>query len=46
MKQTAEVIAKLGIKREAGYLYFLDKQGNLARVPMSRKGRHKGAMNK
>ena len=35
----AEVIAKTGIKREAGWLYFVDKKGNAARVPMARKGK-------
>ena len=35
----AEVIHKCGIKRAAGYLYFVDKNGNAARVPMARKGK-------
>lgn len=33
-----EKIAHLGIKREAGYLYFLDKDGDLSRTVM-RRGR-------
>lgn len=34
----AEVLCKCGIRREPGYLYFVDKKGNAARVPMARKG--------
>ncbi|HII17506.1 TPA: hypothetical protein HA361_06340 [Candidatus Woesearchaeota archaeon] len=34
----AEVLVKCGIKREPGYLYFVDKKGNAARVPMARAG--------
>ena len=38
----AEKVAKAGIKREQGYLYFLDKNGNIARSKMAR-GRKKGS---
>ncbi len=34
-------IVKCGIKREKGYLYFLDKSGNVSRAKMAR-GRKKG----
>ncbi|MFH0874701.1 MAG: hypothetical protein V1859_02100 [archaeon] len=34
----AEVLCKCGIKREKGYLYFVNKDGNAARVKMARKG--------
>ncbi|PIV69085.1 MAG: hypothetical protein COS08_05390 [Euryarchaeota archaeon CG01_land_8_20_14_3_00_38_12] len=34
----AEKIAKLGIKREPGFLYFVDKQGDASRAPMARAG--------
>ncbi|MFH0874783.1 MAG: hypothetical protein V1859_02510 [archaeon] len=34
----AEVLHKCGIKRESGYLYFINKKGNAARVKMARKG--------
>ena len=34
----AEVLVKCGVKREDGYLYFVDKNGNAARVKMARKG--------
>ena len=38
----AEKVAKVGIKKQAGYLYFVDKKGNVARAKMSRGGRKKG----
>ena len=34
-----KVIAKTKIKREKGYLYFLDKKGNVAKVQMKRAGK-------
>ena len=37
----AEKVAKAGVKRADGYLYFVDKSGNVARAKMSR-GRKKG----
>ncbi len=37
----AEKVAKAGIKREPGFLYFVDKNGNIARAKMAR-GRKKG----
>jgi hypothetical protein len=37
----AEKVARAGIKRESGYLYFLDKNGNIARSVMAR-GRKSG----
>ncbi len=36
-----EKVAKLGVKRESGYLYYVDKLGNLARAPMARAGQPK-----
>ena len=33
------VIAKTGIKREEGYLYFIDKKGDVSRVQMARRGK-------
>lgn len=42
----AEVVAKTGVKKQAGYLYFLDKSGNVARAAMSRAGRSKGKAKK
>ncbi len=39
----AEKVAKAGVKREMGYLYFVDKNGNIARAKMAR-GRKKGSV--
>ncbi len=38
----AEKVAKVGVKKQEGYLYFVDKHGNVARAKMSRGGRKKG----
>ena len=35
----AEVVCKCGVKREKGYLYFMNKHGELARVQMARAGK-------
>lgn len=32
----AEVLARPGVKRETGFLYFIDKQGDVARSKMAR----------
>ncbi len=32
----AEKIAKAGVKKEKGYLYFVDKQGDVSRAKMAR----------
>lgn len=37
----AEKVAKAGIKREEGFLYFVDKKGDISRAKMSR-GKKKG----
>lgn len=37
----AEKVVKCGIRREDGWLYFVDKNGNVARAKMA-KGRTKG----
>ena len=43
----ATKIARTGVEREQGYLYFLDKMGDVSRVPMARGGRsHKGGTSK
>jgi virulence-associated protein VapD len=34
----AEVLNRCGVKREDGYLYFINKTGDVARVKMARKG--------
>ena len=42
----SEKIAKAGIKREKGYLYYLDKQGDVSRAKMARGGKKGGAPTK
>ncbi|MBU4493473.1 MAG: hypothetical protein KKA61_03830 [Nanoarchaeota archaeon] len=42
----AEKVAKVGIKKKAGFLYFIDKAGNISRVEMARGGRKKGKKKK
>ncbi|MDR0676096.1 MAG: hypothetical protein LBF97_03530 [Elusimicrobiota bacterium] len=37
----AEKVAKAGVKRESGYLYYLDKNGDVSRAKMAR-GKDKG----
>jgi len=37
----AEVVAKVGVKKVKGYLYFVDKKGHVARAKMAR-GKKKG----
>ncbi len=32
----AEKVAKVGVKKVSGYLYFVDKQGDISRAKMSR----------
>jgi hypothetical protein len=40
--QTNVVLAKTGIKREQGYLYFVDKKGDISSVPMRNIGINEG----
>jgi|TARA_B100001964_G_C14034139_1_gene509639 hypothetical protein len=42
----AKKVAKVGIKREKGYLYFIDKQGDISRSKMARGGKKKGKSKK
>jgi hypothetical protein len=37
----AEKVMKCGIKKQAGYLYFIDKQGDISRAKMARGGEKK-----
>jgi hypothetical protein len=37
----AEKVAKAGVKREKGFLYYLDKQGDVSKAKMAR-GKDKG----
>ena len=34
----AQKVAKTGVKRQKGYLYYLDKQGDISRAKMARGG--------
>jgi len=38
----AQRVEKVGVKKEKGYLYFVDKKGNVARAKMARGGGKKG----
>ena len=38
----AEKVCKVGVKKQNGFLYFVDKNGNVARAKMSRGGGKKG----
>lgn len=40
---TVEKVLKCGITREAGYLYYIDKDGDISRVKMKRGGTFKKA---
>ena len=42
----AQVVAKANVKKKAGFLYFIDKDGNVACAAMSRAGRTKGKAKK
>jgi hypothetical protein len=35
-KGSMQVVAKCGIKKEKGYLYFIDKKGDVAKAKMAR----------
>ncbi|MCD5397520.1 hypothetical protein LR003_01125 [candidate division NPL-UPA2 bacterium] len=37
----AEKVAKVGVEKEAGYLYFVDKKGDISRAKMARGGKKK-----
>ena len=38
----AEKVAKVGVKKVGGYLYFVDKKGDVSRVKMARGRKGKG----
>lgn len=40
--EMAEKVAKAGVKKQNGYLYFVDKAGDVSRAKMSRGGGKKG----
>ena len=35
----AQKVTKVGVEKEYGYLYFIDKQGDVSRVKMARGGK-------
>lgn len=37
----AQKVLRCGIKKEPGYLYFIDKDGDVARAKMARGGKKK-----
>ena len=37
----AQKVSKVGVKREKGWLYYIDKQGNVSRKRMARGGAKK-----
>ena len=42
----AQKVAKAGIKRKEGYLYFVDKHGDISRAKMARGGKKGGKIEK
>jgi len=42
----AQKVAKAGVRKAKGYLYFVDKQGDVSRAVMARGGRKKGKTSK
>ncbi len=42
----AEKVAKAGVKREDGFLYYIDKQGDVSRAKMARGGKKGGKTEK
>jgi hypothetical protein len=37
----AEKVKKCGVKKESGYLYFVDKKGDISRAKMARGAKKK-----
>jgi hypothetical protein len=44
--RVAEKVAKVGVKKQAGYLYFVDKQGDISRAKMARGGQRRSKSKK
>jgi hypothetical protein len=42
----ATKVLKCGIKKESGYLYFIDKDGDVSKAKMARGGKKKKAAKK
>jgi len=41
-----EKLSTMSVKKEKGYLYFIDKQGDISRAKMARGGRKRKAVKK
>jgi len=39
----AEKVKKVGVKRQDGFLYYVDKKGNVAKAKMARGGKKGGS---
>ena len=42
----AQKVSKAGVKRQEGFLYFIDKQGDVSRAKMARGGKKGGKSEK
>ncbi len=42
----AQKVAKVGVKKASGYLYFVDKHGDVSRAKMARAGQKGGKIEK
>ena len=42
----AEEVQKVGVKKEKGFLYFVDKAGDVSRAKMARAGKKGGKVEK
>ncbi len=42
----AEKISRVGVKKEPGYLYFVDKDGDISRAKMARGAKKKAKRGK
>ena len=42
----AQKVAKAGVRRQDGFLYFIDKQGDISRAKMARGGKKGGRTEK
>jgi len=38
----AKKVAKVGVRKAKGYLYYVDKRGDISRTKMARGGKRKG----
>jgi len=42
----SEKVLRCGIKKQDGWLYFIDKNGDISRAKANHKGRPRGARNR